>query len=126
MEPIQHMLGFRRDVLLQAPKHISATRQEDNLLLRPHSLLTKRIDEPRTRLVVDRLDETETASGRIRIAAMAMKRDQALAGDDFEPVLCRRRFSSFVPIGESVATANSHLAVAEMHYPIGMDMGPMF
>ena len=26
MEPIQHMLGFRRDVLLQAPKRISAVR----------------------------------------------------------------------------------------------------
>src|SRR5208282_1155234 len=56
-------------------------------LLRLHSLLTKRIDEPRTRLVVHRLDESETASGRIRYAAIAMKRDQTLAGDDFEPVL---------------------------------------
>src|SRR5208282_2686633 len=41
----------------------------------------------RTRLVVHRLDESETASGRIRYAAIAMERDQALAGDDFEPVL---------------------------------------
>jgi hypothetical protein len=48
---------------------------------------SKRIDEPRTRLVVHRLDESETASGRIRYAAIAMERDQALAGDDFEPVL---------------------------------------
>src|SRR5271165_4075079 len=39
-----------------------------NLLLRLHFLLTKRVDEPRTRLVVHRLEESETASGRIRYA----------------------------------------------------------
>ena len=50
--------------------------------------MTKRIDEPRTRLVVHhRLDESETASGRIRYAAIAMERDHALPGYDFEPVL---------------------------------------
>src|SRR5271157_2239893 len=44
-----------------------------NLLLRLHFLLTKRVDEPRTRLVVHRLEESETASGRIRYAAIAME-----------------------------------------------------
>jgi hypothetical protein len=84
---VQNVLGFWGDVLLEAAKSVGAVGHEDDLLLRLHPLLAKCVDEPRTRLVVHRLDERETASSGIRVPAIAMERDQALARNRLEPGL---------------------------------------
>jgi hypothetical protein len=81
------MLDLRRDILLQTPEGVGAIGHEHNRLTRLDALLAQRIDEPGPWSGVHRLDEGETASGRIRDPAITMKRQHALAGDSLEPVL---------------------------------------
>ena len=84
---VQHMFGFRSDVLLETPEGVSAVGQKDDLLMRLHALLAKGVDETGAWPGIHRLDEGETASGGIRLPVITMKRDQALAGDRLEPAL---------------------------------------